>query len=82
MRLCSASEVMALDRQAIVGFEIPGVVLMENAGRACSDLFDVEFSPYHPGTVLILAGKGNNWLRHGTDTFRAWLASQNPRAWS
>ena len=60
MRLCSASEVMALDRQAINQLGIPGVVLMENAGRSCSDLFVQGFSQYLPGPVLILAGKGNN----------------------
>ena len=60
MRLCSASEVMALDRQAIDQLGIPGVVLMENAGRACSDLFADRFSDYFPASVLILAGRGNN----------------------
>jgi len=60
MRLCTASEVMALDRQAISQIGIPGVVLMENAGRACSDLFAHKFSDYFPGSVLVLAGKGNN----------------------
>ncbi|MDX2481696.1 MAG: NAD(P)H-hydrate dehydratase [Desulfuromusa sp.] len=60
MRLCTASEVMALDRQAINQIGIPGVVLMENAGRACSDLFAHKFSDYFPGSVLVLAGKGNN----------------------
>lgn len=60
MRLCSASEMMALDRQAINQLEIPGVVLMENAGRSCSDQFVRDFRQYFPGPVLILAGKGNN----------------------
>ncbi len=60
MRLCSASEVMALDRHAIDQLGIPGVVLMENAGRICSDLFANEFADYFPGPVLVLAGRGNN----------------------
>ena len=60
MRLCSASEVMALDRQAINQLGIPGVVLMENAGSSCSDLFVQGFRQYFPGPVLILTGKGNN----------------------
>jgi len=60
MRLCSASEVMALDRQAIDQLGMPGVVLMENAGRICSDLFAAKFSDYFPGSVLIFAGQGNN----------------------
>ncbi|MCD6582257.1 MAG: NAD(P)H-hydrate dehydratase [Desulfuromusa sp.] len=60
MRLCSASEVMVLDRQAIDQIGIPGVVLMENAGRACCHLFADKFSDYFPGSVLVLAGRGNN----------------------
>ncbi|WP_321389440.1 NAD(P)H-hydrate dehydratase [uncultured Desulfuromusa sp.] len=60
MRLCNAGEIMALDRQAIQGLGVPGVVLMENAGRSCCDLFEKAFSQYFPGPVLILAGKGNN----------------------
>lgn len=60
MRLCSASEVMALDRQAIDHLGVPGVVLMENAGRICSDLFAHKFSDHFPGSVLVLAGRGNN----------------------
>ncbi|MDX2495496.1 MAG: NAD(P)H-hydrate epimerase, partial [Desulfuromusa sp.] len=60
MRLCSASEVMSLDRHAIDQLGIPGVVLMENAGRACSNLFADKYNDYFPGSVLVLAGRGNN----------------------
>ncbi|MEA3545721.1 MAG: NAD(P)H-hydrate dehydratase [Thermodesulfobacteriota bacterium] len=60
MRLCSASEIMEIDWQAIDHLGIPGVVLMENAGRLCSDLFADKFSDDFPGSVLILAGRGNN----------------------
>ena len=60
MRLCSAAEMAAIDRQAIDGLGIPGVVLMENAGRGCSRLFDEHFPAEFPGPVLVVAGKGNN----------------------
>ncbi len=60
MRLCSANEVMALDRHAIDQLGIPGVVLMENAGRFCSQQFVEKFADYYPGSVLVVAGKGNN----------------------
>lgn len=60
MRLCSASEMMEIDRQAIKGYGIPGVVLMENAGRGCCRLFSKFFSDLFPGPVVVLAGKGNN----------------------
>ncbi|MDX2494627.1 MAG: NAD(P)H-hydrate dehydratase, partial [Desulfuromusa sp.] len=51
---------MSLDRHAIDQLGIPGVVLMENAGRACSNLFADKYNDYFPGSVLVLAGRGNN----------------------
>jgi NAD(P)H-hydrate epimerase len=51
---------MEIDRQAIVGRGIPGVLLMENAGRACCQQFIQKFSRSFPGPVFVLAGKGNN----------------------
>ncbi len=49
--------VRALDERAIRGYGVPGVVLMENAGRGCVDVlcrFGVR------GPVAICCGKGNN----------------------
>jgi NAD(P)H-hydrate epimerase len=47
----------ALDRRAIDDFGIPGMVLMENAGRGCVDVLErVGIN----GRVVILCGKGNN----------------------
>jgi len=46
-----------LDRRATAEFGIPGIVLMENAGRGCIDILErlgVD------GPVAILCGKGNN----------------------
>ena len=60
MRLCSTSEIMACDRQAIDQLGIPGAILMENAGRNCCRLFSQKFEKLFPGPVLVLAGKGNN----------------------
>ncbi len=60
MRLCSASEIMVVDRQAIEQLGVPGVVLMENAGRLCCESFTKQFSHFFSGSVLILAGRGNN----------------------
>lgn len=60
MRLCTASEMMAIDRQAIQGYGIPGVVLMENAGRCCCREFTSAFDGLFPGPVVVVAGKGNN----------------------
>ncbi|WP_439629834.1 NAD(P)H-hydrate epimerase [Gemmata sp.] len=50
--------VRELDRRAIDGFGVPGVVLMENAGRGCADLL-ARLNPERRPTV-ILCGPGNN----------------------
>jgi len=60
MRLISAEEMQAIDRQAIRGLGIPGVVLMENAGRAATESFCRALADLFPGPVLVMAGKGNN----------------------
>jgi NAD(P)H-hydrate epimerase len=46
-----------LDRRAIEEYGIPGLVLMENAGRGCVDLLE---RLGIGGPVVILCGKGNN----------------------
>jgi NAD(P)H-hydrate epimerase len=51
-------EVRELDRRAIDGFGVPGVVLMENAGRGCAELL-MRLNPERRPTV-ILCGPGNN----------------------
>ena len=51
-------EVRELDRRAISGFGVPGVVLMENAGRGCAELL-MRLNPARTPTV-ILCGPGNN----------------------
>ncbi len=53
----SREEVRAFDRRAIEEFGVPGVVLMENAGRNAADwLIQLGVS----GRVVICCGKGNN----------------------
>jgi len=46
-----------LDRRAIEDYGIPGIVLMENAGRGCAE-FIAGLKP--AGTVVICCGRGNN----------------------
>ncbi len=60
MQLYSASEMVAVDRHAIDVLGMPGVVLMENAGRACAHLLADKLHHCFPGPVLVVAGKGNN----------------------
>jgi NAD(P)H-hydrate epimerase len=55
--LLSRDEARALDRRAMDEWGIPGVVLMENAGRGCAELL-VRLGVQ--GRVVVCCGKGNN----------------------
>ncbi|MFH1156778.1 MAG: NAD(P)H-hydrate dehydratase [Pseudomonadota bacterium] len=60
MYLVTAQEMQAMDRQAIEAYGIPGVVLMENAGRGATDMFLKVFPDHALKTVCVLCGRGNN----------------------
>lgn len=60
MILVTAAEMREIDRQAIEVIGLPGVVLMENAGRGAADAIERRFAAHRPGPVLVLAGRGNN----------------------
>ncbi len=53
----SCAKVREIDRQAIEEYGIPSVVLMENAGRGCTDVL---CQLGIRGPVVICCGKGNN----------------------
>lgn len=55
--LLSRDEVRDLDRRAIEEYGVPGVVLMENAGRGCAELLRALGVQ---GPVVLCCGKGNN----------------------
>lgn len=73
-RPASAAEMRELDRRAIEEFGIPGVVLMENAGRAVAEeaLKMLACAPEAAG-ISIVCGRGNN----GGDGFVAARHLQN-----
>lgn len=54
----SRDEVRELDRRAADEYGLPGVVLMENAGRGCAELLMRLNSERKP--VVVLCGPGNN----------------------
>ena len=60
MKVVSGRVMQLMDSRAIVEFGIPGLTLMENAGRACTDAIVEAFGPGEGRRVLIVAGKGNN----------------------
>ena len=56
----SRDEVRAFDRWAINTLGIPGVVLMENAGRSCAELIKDKLAGVASPRVCIFCGTGNN----------------------
>ncbi len=56
----SRDEVRAVDRWAIDTLGIPGVVLMENAGRSCAELIKEKLNGVANPKVCIFCGTGNN----------------------
>ena len=57
MRALSRDEVRDVDRRAIEDYGLPGVVLMENAGRNAAQLLAARVEK---GVIAIVCGKGNN----------------------
>ena len=60
MLLVTATQMQQLDQRAIKEFRIPGLILMENAGRGIFELICGNFAArlYHGVTILV--GPGNN----------------------
>jgi hydroxyethylthiazole kinase-like uncharacterized protein yjeF len=60
VKVVSAKEMQDLDRRTIQECGIPGIVLMENAGKGAAELLARSFPKVREGKVGILAGPGNN----------------------
>lgn len=60
MKVLTAVAMQELDRRTIDEIGLPGMVLMENAGRAVADIIRARYADLLPGPVLILCGRGNN----------------------
>ncbi|MCL6636589.1 MAG: NAD(P)H-hydrate dehydratase [Alicyclobacillus sp.] len=69
MLLVTSEQMQALDQHTIETLNIPGIVLMDHAGRAVAEAVRAR----QPQRVLVLCGKGNNggdgwaaarWLQH------------------
>ena len=58
--LMSKDQVRAVDSWAINTLGVPGVVLMENAGRSCAELIKEKFKAITTPKVCIFCGTGNN----------------------
>ena len=60
MFIVTSEEMREMDRLTIESFGIPGIVLMENAGRASVQVFLRDIPDLHNKKVGVMAGKGNN----------------------
>lgn len=60
MKLVTAETMRSLDRHAIEDLGIPGIVLMEFAGRACAERTAEWMEERGLDRVLVLCGPGNN----------------------
>jgi hydroxyethylthiazole kinase-like uncharacterized protein yjeF len=60
MKVTTAEQMQELDRKAIETYRIPGIVLMENAGRGAAEAISNAFPDILKKKVAIIAGKGNN----------------------
>lgn len=60
MKILGAKEMRSVDRRTIEEMRVPGLVLMENAGRRVAEALLAPGWVELPGPVLFLCGKGNN----------------------
>ncbi len=60
MKVLTAQQMQAVDRRAIDEVGIPGVVLMENAGRRVAEEIVSRYATRGIQRALVFAGKGNN----------------------
>jgi NAD(P)H-hydrate epimerase len=60
MYLVTASEMQEMDRRTIEDFGLPGMVLMENAGRGATRFLFEQFPDIENKRVGVIAGRGNN----------------------
>jgi hydroxyethylthiazole kinase-like uncharacterized protein yjeF len=58
--LADANQMQGFDREAIGTYSIPGLLLMENAGRAFTDELQRSCGSLRGKHVLVICGKGNN----------------------
>ena len=71
----SRDEVRAFDTWAINEIGVPGIVLMENAGRSCAQFIIETLSKIKKPKVCIFCGTDNgiDFLEFAHDDFPVWL---------
>jgi ADP-dependent NAD(P)H-hydrate dehydratase / NAD(P)H-hydrate epimerase len=60
MKIVTAKEMQTLDHKTLEDYHIPGLTLMENAGRRVTEEMEKVFGSVRHKKVVVLAGKGHN----------------------
>jgi ADP-dependent NAD(P)H-hydrate dehydratase / NAD(P)H-hydrate epimerase len=60
MKILTALEMKEVDRLSISRYRVPGLTLMENAGRAVAEFIQFRFSNLVNRRIVVFCGKGNN----------------------
>jgi hydroxyethylthiazole kinase-like uncharacterized protein yjeF len=60
MKVISAESMRTAERLTIENYAVPGLVLMEAAGRNCAEVILSEFGCEKGRNAVVIAGKGNN----------------------
>ena len=59
-RILTREQVRSIDKRAVDEYEMPSIILMENAGRSAADLIRADYDKLAVKRVVVFAGPGNN----------------------
>jgi ADP-dependent NAD(P)H-hydrate dehydratase / NAD(P)H-hydrate epimerase len=60
MKILNAAEMREVDRLTTARYRVPGLTLMENAGKSVAEFIQARFPNFTHRHILVLCGKGNN----------------------
>ncbi len=60
MKILTAAEMREVDRLTTARYRLPGLTLMENAGKSVAEFIQARFPNFTHRRILVLCGKGNN----------------------
>jgi NAD(P)H-hydrate epimerase len=60
MKILTAEEMREVDRLTTARYRVPGLTLMENAGKSVAEFIQARFPNFTRRPIVVLCGKGNN----------------------
>jgi ADP-dependent NAD(P)H-hydrate dehydratase / NAD(P)H-hydrate epimerase len=60
MKILNAAEMREVDRLTTTRYRVPGLTLMENAGKSVAEFIQARFPNFTRRHIVVLCGKGNN----------------------